>query len=59
MKVQKGQLRNKYTNETWEKSSTNHYESGEWKVGINPRETPDPNRKITVDASGKIIKFEK
>ena len=54
-----GQFKNKYTNETWEESLSNHYGSNEWKVGINPRETPNRNHKITVDASGKIIKFDK
>lgn len=59
MQNKQGQFKNKYTNETWEKSSTDHYGANEWKVGINPRETPNPNHKIIVDASGKIIKFEK
>ena len=59
VKVENGRFRNKYTNETWDKSRTDHYGSNEWKVGINPRKTPDTNHKITVDASGKIIKFEK
>ncbi len=51
-------LKNKYTDEIWSPSHTNHThsEGGEWKVGIGKNKQPTTSRKITVASNGQVKK---
>jgi filamentous hemagglutinin len=53
--------KNKYTDEIWKKSNTNHSGSvgGEWKVGLGKGKIPTKSNKITVSGTGIILKINK
>ena len=56
----KGLYKNKYTQEIWQKSHTDHSDKlGEWKVGLGKNKPPMKTKKVTVGRSdGKILKID-